>query len=66
MIGQNLMTQSFSLSCSREARGDVTAFLPNAPLRFGFSGKAALRGNGVRGRFRIGLVNIVNGAASFL
>ncbi|XAO70699.1 MAG: hypothetical protein AAYR33_06395 [Acetobacteraceae bacterium] len=44
----------------------MTAFLPNAPLRFGFSGKAALRGKWCEGAFRIGLVNIVNGAASFL
>ncbi|MEE8660199.1 Glycosyltransferase [Acetobacteraceae bacterium EV16G] len=65
LISQDDDTVIF-VSCSREARGDVTAFLPNAPLRSGFSGKAALRGKWCEGAFRIGLVNIVNGAASFL
>ncbi|GAB6853582.1 glycosyltransferase [Asaia astilbis] len=54
------------LPCVREARGDVLSIYPNAPRRSGFSGQAALRGKWCEGSFRVGLVNIVNGAGAFM
>lgn len=53
------------LECQRENRSDVAASFANAPIRNGFSGTAALRGKWCEGRFRIGLINIVNGSAAF-
>lgn len=53
------------LECQRENRGDVAQTFANAPIRNGFSGTAALRGKWCEGRFRIGLINIVNGSAAF-
>ncbi|CAI3946049.1 glycosyltransferase [Commensalibacter communis] len=53
------------LECQRENRADVAESFTNAPIRNGFSGQAALRGKWCEGRFRIGLINIVNGSAAF-
>lgn len=53
------------LECQRENRSDVADSFSNAPIRNGFSGTAALRGKWCEGRFRIGLINVVNGSAAF-
>jgi hypothetical protein len=53
------------VTCTREARPDIQSLFPGAPRRSGFAGQVALRGKWCEGRFRIGLVNIVNGQASF-
>ncbi|MDI2089813.1 glycosyltransferase [Commensalibacter oyaizuii] len=53
------------LECQRENRADVASSFANAPIRNGFSGVSALRGKWCEGRFRIGLINIVNGSAAF-
>lgn len=53
------------LKCDRESREDVASNFVNAPVRNGFSCKSALRGKWCEGRFRIGLINVVNGIAAF-
>ncbi len=53
------------LKCDRENREDVASNFSNAPLRNGFSCTSALRGKWCEGRFRIGLINIINGVAAF-
>ncbi len=59
-------TPMIFLPCIREARGDVLSIYPNAPRRSGFAGQAALRGKWCEGRFRVALVNIVNGSGAFM
>lgn len=65
LIGDDNAPMIF-LPCIREARGDVLASYPGAPRRAGFAGQAALRGKWCEGRFRVALVNIVNGAGAFM
>lgn len=50
---------------ARELRGDISSLFPGAPRRSGFSVQAPLRGKWCEGRYRIGLVNVINGRAAF-
>ncbi|GFE95031.1 MULTISPECIES: glycosyltransferase [unclassified Gluconobacter] len=53
------------LECEREIRGDIVEMFNGSPRRSGFSGKTALRGKWCEGRFRVGLINVINGQAAF-
>lgn len=53
------------LPCIRESRPDILTVYPDAPRRSGFAGRAALRGKWCEGTYRIALMNVINGKASF-
>ncbi|GAN53028.1 glycosyltransferase family protein [Tanticharoenia sakaeratensis] len=53
------------LNCIRELRTDLGSIFPGAPRRAGFEGQVALRGKWCEGRFRVGLINVVNGQGAF-
>lgn len=53
------------IDASRENRPDIVKVFPEAPRRSGFSAEVALRGKWCEGSYRVGLINVINGAASF-
>ncbi|EHH68825.1 glycosyltransferase family protein [Gluconobacter morbifer] len=65
LIGEDADSPMIFIECEREIRGDIADLFPGAPRRSGFSGKTALRGKWCEGRFRIGLVNVINGQGAF-
>ncbi|GBQ86148.1 glycosyltransferase family protein [Gluconobacter albidus] len=65
LVGEDPDSPMIFLECQREIRGDIAELFADAPRRSGFSGKVALRGKWCEGRFRIGLINVVNGQGAF-
>ncbi|GEC59738.1 hypothetical protein GOX01_00690 [Gluconobacter oxydans] len=65
LLGEDPDSAMIFLECQREIRADIAELFANAPRRAGFSGKVALRGKWCEGRFRIGLINVVNGQGAF-
>ncbi|QDH16621.1 glycosyltransferase [Swingsia samuiensis] len=65
LIGEEEESPLIFLECAREIRGDIAELFPGSPRRSGFAGQAALRGKWSEGRFRIGLINVINGQGAF-
>ncbi|MBS1055761.1 glycosyltransferase family protein [Gluconobacter kondonii] len=65
LVGEEPDSPMIFLECQREIRGDIAELFVDAPRRSGFSGKVALRGKWCEGRFRVGLINVVNGQGAF-
>ncbi|GBD56783.1 glycosyltransferase [Gluconobacter wancherniae] len=65
LLGEDADSPMIFIENQREIRADIAALFVNAPRRSGFSAKAALRGKWCEGRFRIGLVNVINGQGAF-
>ncbi|MXV43733.1 glycosyltransferase [Saccharibacter sp. 17.LH.SD] len=54
------------IEAAREIRSDISRlFGSDVPRRTGFAAQAALRGKWCEGRYRIGLVNVINGRGAF-
>nr|WP_294915279.1 glycosyltransferase [uncultured Neokomagataea sp.] len=65
LIGEGPDTPSIYVECQRETRGDIAKLFTDSPRRSGFSGRAALRGKWCEGRFRVGLINVLQGQGAF-
>nr|WP_237442265.1 MULTISPECIES: glycosyltransferase [unclassified Saccharibacter] len=54
------------MHAQREIRSDISKlFGSNVPRRSGFAAQAALRGKWCEGRYRIGIINVINGRGAF-
>ncbi|TPW34179.1 glycosyltransferase family protein [Oecophyllibacter saccharovorans] len=53
------------MQTTRELRADISTLFPGAPRRSGYVAQVALRGKWCEGRYRIGLVNVINGRGAF-
>lgn len=65
LIGEGPDSPNIYVECQRETRGDIANLFADSPRRSGFSGHAALRGKWCEGRFRVGLINVIQGQGAF-
>ncbi|GBR52892.1 glycosyltransferase [Neokomagataea thailandica NBRC 106555] len=65
LIGEAPDAPTIYVECQRETRSDIAKLFADSPRRSGFSGQAALRGKWCEGRFRVGLINVIQGQGAF-
>lgn len=66
LINEDERSPLIFLKAEREIRTDISElFGSEVPRRSGFSAKAALRGKWCEGRYRIGVINVINGRGAF-
>ncbi|QHI95072.1 glycosyltransferase [Aristophania vespae] len=65
LIGEQEQAPLIFIECKREIRVDISRLFGGVPRRSGFSAQAGLRGKWCEGRYRIGLINVINNRGAF-